>query len=263
MIDVHYHLLYGLDDGPRTLEESLKLAEASVAEGVTHIVATPHANDRYVFNPETNRERLEELQERLSGKLTLGLGCDFHLSYENIQDLGRNSAKYTINGKQYLLVEFPDYGISQNMANIFFEMRLAGVVPIITHPERNATLVANMRRMAEWIAGGCLVQVTAASFTGRFGPRARAAAVDLVRKNWVHLIASDAHNVEHRAPSMRPAYDLLKEEFGESTAERLCVANPKAVFEGLPLGPQPEPEAVYEERLVGRGFWERLFGKQG
>lgn len=261
MIDIHYHLLYGLDDGPQTIEESLQLAEASVAEGVTHIVATPHANERYAFRPDVNRERLEELQARLGNRLKLGLGCDFHLSYDNIQDLARNREKYTINGFQYLLVEFPDYGISENMPRIFFEMRLAGVVPIITHPERNPTLLANMNRMADWVAGGCLVQVTAASLTGRFGERSKQKALDLVSKNYVHLIASDAHNLMGRPPSMRPAYSLLKKLFGKNTADRLCIDNPKAIFEGGPMDPQPEPLALHDADAARKGFWGRLFRK--
>lgn len=261
MIEIHYHLLYGLDDGPATLEDSLALAQASIDEGVTHIVATPHANDRYAFQPEVNRERLAVLQGRLGDKLTLGLGCDFHLSYDNIEDLKKQPAKYAINGGPYVLVEFPDYGISQNMSSIFFEMRLAGVTPIITHPERNPTLKAGPERMMEWVSSGCLVQVTAASLLGRFGRRAQALALDLVAKNWAHLVASDAHSVERRAPSMAPAYALLKEQFGQSTADRLCQENPRAVFYGQGLGAQPEPRGLYEKESKRRGgLLSRILG---
>lgn len=256
MIDVHYHLLYGLDDGPKTIQGSLELARASIAEGVTHIVATPHANERYSFQPELNRERLERLQEQLGQEVTLGLGCDFHLSYENLQDLARSPGKYTINGKQYLLVEFPNYGISRNTSNYFFEMQMAGVVPIITHPERNPSLMADMQQMVEWISRGCLVQVTAASITGRFGSRARDKSLEMLQRNWVHLIASDAHNLEGRPPQMAPAYAMLKEQFGEDAARRLCVENPRAVFNGEQLPPQPEP--VLEQRP--RGLLARIFG---
>ena len=262
VFDIHYHLLFGLDDGPKTIDESLQLAEASIAEGVTHIVATPHANDRYSFQPEVNRERLAMLQERLGDRLTLGLGCDFHLSYENIEDQARNPSKYTINGKQYLLVELSDFGISQNMSSIFFEMRLQGTVPIITHPERNPTLASEQQRMAQWIAEGCLVQVTAASLSGRFGSNAQAMAMTFVKRNWVHLIASDAHNADRRGPSMRRAYELLKDRFGTETADRLCVENPRAVFLGERMPPQPEPEHMTETDQPARGgFWSRLLGK--
>jgi protein-tyrosine phosphatase len=95
MFDIHYHLLYGLDDGPKTIEGSVELAEASIAEGVTHIVCTPHANDTYTFDRELSRQRIEEINDIVGGRLSLGLGCDFHLSPKNIEDLYRDSSKYT------------------------------------------------------------------------------------------------------------------------------------------------------------------------
>lgn len=259
MFDIHYHLLFDVDDGPRTIEESLALAEASLSEGVTHIVATPHANDRFPFRPEVNRQRLAMLNERLAARLTLGLGCDFHLSYENIDDLRANHTKYTINGTRYLLVEFPDFGIPINISDIFYEMMLAGIVPIITHPERNPTILANPHRLAEWIRGGCLVQVTAGSLLGRFGRKPERMTRELIRKNWVHFISSDAHSVKWRFPAMRGAYDLLKSCFDQATADRLCVANPRAVFLGEELPGQPEPSDLFEEdKLLKPGFLRRL-----
>lgn len=255
MIDVHYHLLYGLDDGPKNIQGSLELARASIAEGVTHIVATPHANERYTFRPELNRERLAELQEQLGNDINLGLGCDFHLSYENVQDLARNPGKYTINGHQYLLVEFPNYGISRSTSTHFFEMQVAGLTPILTHPERNPTLMADTQQIAQWISSGCLVQLTAASLVGRFGARARADSMELLRRNWVHLIASDAHNLNGRPPQMASAYDFLNTEFGGELAQRLCIDNPRAIFNGEPLPPQPAP--IFKE--PPRGIFSRLF----
>ncbi len=262
MFDIHYHLLYGVDDGPKTLEESLALAEASIAEGVTHVVCTPHSNDTYRFQPEVNRERLAALEERLDGRLTLGLGCDFHLSYDNIESLYKDRSCFTINGKQYLLVEFPDFGIATNMAATFYEMTAFGVVPIITHPERNPTLQQDPGRMSEWIRLGCLVQVTASSLLGRFGQRAQTVSRDLLRKNWVHIIASDAHSVERRAPALSKAHAALQSEFGQQTADRLCIENPKAIFLGEPLAEQPEPRGVFGDvQPAKKGFFSRFFGR--
>lgn len=259
MFDIHYHLLFDLDDGPRTLEDSLALAEASIKEGVTHIVATPHSNHEFSFRPEVNRERLAVLNDRLGGRLTLGLGCDFHLSYDNLEDLGLDRTKYTINGTQYLLVEFANTSIPATAADILYELQLTGVIPIITHPERNPILVQTPRRLAELIRGGCLVQLTAASLMGRFGRRAKAMSNDLVRKNWAHIIASDAHNIERRPPAMGQAYQMLAGEFGRETADRLCLHNPGAVFRGDPLAPQPDPLDLYEDtRRVRRGFLSRI-----
>src|SRR5580704_1730641 len=98
MIDIHHHLLYGLDDGAKNLEMSIAMAEAAVANGITHVACTPHANYQYTFDPQKNRERLGELQELFKGRLTLGLGCDFHLSFDNLEDQSLNPRKYSLNG---------------------------------------------------------------------------------------------------------------------------------------------------------------------
>lgn len=262
MVEIHYHLLFGVDDGPKTLEDSLALAEASIKDGVTHIVATPHSNDDFDFNPQTNRDRLAELNERLGGRVTLGLGCDFHLSYENLEDLRRDRSKYTINGKQYLLVEFSDASIPAAATEILYGLQLNGLLPIITHPERNPILVHTPRRLTEWIRGGCLVQLTAASLSGRFGRRAKAMCHDLIHKNWVHFIASDAHSIEGRPPALAEAYQIVANDFGKDTAERLCLRNPRAAFYGEQLEPQPEPIDIFEEATSARrGFLKGIFGR--
>jgi protein-tyrosine phosphatase len=260
MIDIHYHLLFGLDDGPETLEASLAMAEASISEGVTHIVCTPHANDRYAYQPELNRERLAVLQDRIGDRVTLGLGCDFHLSYENIEDLNRNRRKYTINGKQFLLVEFPNFGISQNLTETLNQLVTSGTVPIITHPERNPTLVAYPDRLAEWLRCGCLVQITAGSLTGHFGRSAERMSHSLLKKNWVHFIASDAHSMQSRPPAMAPAYERLKVRYGQATADRMCIHNPSAAFFGSKMPSQPEPLGLVDEPNPGVGdFFRRVF----
>ena len=262
MFDVHYHLIFGVDDGPKTIDDSLALAEASIAEGVTHIVATPHANHQYPFQPEINRERLDILNQRLEGRLTLALGCDFHLAYDNIVDLEQHPGRYTLNGKRYLLVEFAEYVIPRSLSEVLFRMRSQGIVPIVTHPERNPVLTADPQRVREWIASGCIVQVTAGSFLGDFGRKAQSMARNLVRKNLVHLVASDAHSMKWRPPAMRKAYNWLRDEFGQLTADRLCIDNPRAVFFGEELPPQPDIDDDYipgEKR--NRGFFARLLGR--
>lgn len=263
MIDVHHHLLYGLDDGSRDLETSLKMAEVAIEDGITHVVCTPHANSEYEFQPEENAARLRCLQQRLGDRLTLGLGCDFHLSYDNIEDALAHPAKYTINGQRYLLVEFPDFGIPKNISSSFYEMAVAGMTPILTHPERNLTLMQKPEKLAEWIRMNCLVQVTAGSLLGKFGKGPQRVARQLLDLSWVHLIATDAHNTTSRPPLMSEAYDFLFDEYGEEVAERLCVRNPHAIFYGEALAEQPEPQEIFEGEGSApkkRGFWS-LFSR--
>jgi protein-tyrosine phosphatase len=257
MIDIHHHLLFGLDDGSKSLEMSIAMAEMAAADGITHIVCTPHASFTYAFNPDANQEKLEELRKHLGDKITLGLGCDFHLSFENIEDALKNKAKYTINGTRYLLVEFADMVIPPRMTQVFYEFLLAGIQPIITHPERNPVIRKTPKRLDEWLQGGCLVQVTASSLTGRFGRAAMAFSQKLLDERKVHFLATDAHNPEWRPPVMKDAFDLVATRYGVATAERLCVTNPRAVFYGEELPPQPEPEE-WPAHTKKQGFWSRL-----
>ncbi len=246
MIDVHHHLLYALDDGSPDLETSLQMAEIAIEDGITHVVCTPHANSEYRFLPEVNAERLACLQRNLGDRLTLGLGCDFHLSYDNIEDALAHTTRYTINGKKYLLVEFPDFGIPQNISTSFYEMSVAGIVPILTHPERNLTLMQKPEKLAEWIRMGCLVQVTAGSLMGHFGKGPQRIAQQLLDWRWIHVLATDAHNTTSRPPVMSEAYHYLARKHGEETAQLLCIHNPRAIFYGEALQEQPTPDNMYE-----------------
>lgn len=266
MIDIHHHLLPGLDDGARDLDTALAMAEMAIADGITHVVCTPHANHHYFFDPERNAALFAELQDaivkRFGDVLTLGLGCDFHLMFDNIEDAQRQPTRYTINGHNYLLVEFPDSAIAPNTAQTFYQLSLSGMIPIVTHPERNPILSRQPERMFEWLQAGALIQVTANSLTGRFGQGAEQSARWLLDHQWVHFLATDAHNTQSRPPRLRLAYDFVAEHYDAATAERLCVKNPRAAFYGEPLKTQPEPAAPKSaERRAGSrpGFFGRLF----
>lgn len=262
MIDIHHHLLYDLDDGPRDLETSCRMVDLAVANGFTHIVCTPHSNDRWAFTPEVNRARLDEIEAYAQGKIVFGLGCDFHLSYDNIQDQFRRPNRYTINGLRYLLVEFPDYGIQQGIGETLYEFIASGVTPIITHPERNLTIQSRPEMMTEWIRNGCIVQVTAGALLGRFGSKAEAAAHWLLKRNWVHFLASDAHNLTSRPPNLGDGHTALVRDYGQEYADRLCIENPRAVFYGKTLPLQPEPLGLYEApEAKQKGIISRIFSR--
>jgi protein-tyrosine phosphatase len=235
LIDIHSHVLYGMDDGARTLEDSLAMLRMAQEHGTTAIVATPHANLQYRFDPELISQRLEEVSHALGGTLEIHRGCDFHLSYDNIQDAIANPRKYTINGGPYLLVEFSDLLIFKNTAEIFARLQEAGMIPIITHPERNALLRQRLDQIATWVEAGALNQVTGQSLMGGFGRRAEEFAKLLLERGLVHFLASDGHDCEHRPPRLDEAYAWVQQHFGESTADTLCRLNPRAVLAGEPL----------------------------
>lgn len=241
MIDIHCHLLPGLDDGPDSLEESLEMAQMAIEDGITHVVATPHANDRFPFLPELIQRRRDELQQRIGDRLALATGCDFHLSFENLEDVRTNPAKYTINQRNYLLVEFASFSIPPSMDDTLHQLQLLGVQPIITHPERNGLLCGNPKRLQGWLERGCYTQVTAQSLLGRFGEAARYWAEAWLDQDRVHFIASDAHSPKSRPPRLREAYQAVAARRGEEVAQALFHDNPLAAFEGRPLPYVPEP----------------------
>ena len=263
MIDIHHHLLSGLDDGARSLDVSLAMAKMAAEDGITHIVCTPHASEQYSYDPALVAAKLAELRHHLSDQkipLVLGSGCDFHISYDNIQEAKAYPSRFSINGLGYLLVELPDYGISQGLTDIFYQLRLSNLTPVLTHPERNATLQRDPRRMIEWMRGGLLVQVTAGSLLGHMGKAAQRMSHQLLADRWVHFLATDAHNVTSRQPKMRDAYELIASKYSPDYAERLCVRNPLAAFLGRPLDPQEEPLGIFED-AAQKNWWQKLFGR--
>jgi protein-tyrosine phosphatase len=235
LVDIHSHVLYGMDDGAQTLEDSIALVKMAAAAGTTDLVGTPHASPMYRFEPELIRERLREVEAATGGVLRLYSGCDFHLSYENIQDALANPRKYTINQNSYLLVEFSDLLIFRNTQDIFARLLEAGMYPIITHPERNGLLRQRINDLAAWSEAGCYLQVTAQSMVGRFGQHAQEFARALLDRRLVHFIASDGHDVERRPPTMDAAFAWLESNYGRPLAEVLCIANPRATLTGDPV----------------------------
>lgn len=260
MIDIHCHILPKLDDGPETIEMACEMAETAIAEGVTHVIGTPHANDTHRFDPALVRSRRDELQARFEGRLTLATGCDFHMSFDNLQNIRTDAARYTLNQKNYLLVEFAAYSIPPSMDQALHELQLAGLRPIITHPERNPLLRAQQDRLFQWLRQGCHVQITANALLGKWGAAALEAAERWLDGGAVHFLASDAHNVTTRPLKLKEAYDLVSKRSGEETASALFVENPLAAFEGRDLpyvpelseefAPQREPQPRKRKR-----FW--------
>jgi protein-tyrosine phosphatase len=240
MVDIHCHILPLLDDGSKSFDESCAMAEMAIEDGVTHVIGTPHASPDHPFVPELIRQRRDELQAQFEGRLKLATGCDFHLSFENLQDIRHHPARYTLNQKSYLLVEFADYSIPPSLDQALHEMQLAGLHPIVTHPERNPLIRAQPERLYKWLRQGCYVQVTAQSLLGKFGSAALEMSQQWLGAGAVHFVASDAHNTTSRPLRLRETYDHLATTRGEEVARALLLDNPLAAFEDRPIPYVPE-----------------------
>jgi len=216
------------------------MCRLAAQKGTTDLVATPHANHRFQYSPETNQRKREELQQIVGPSPRIHSGCDFRLTYDNIEAALSNPAKFTINGGRYLLVEFSDQLISQGTSEAFARMRDAGMTPIITHPERNSLLRTHHSRLLVWVRRGCLIQVTGQSLLGHFGSRARDAAISMVNAGLVHIVASDGHDLEKRPPALADSFAFVSDRWGEPVARRLFLDHPRSVLQGQYIQP-PEP----------------------
>jgi protein-tyrosine phosphatase len=240
MVDIHCHILPELDDGAKSFEEALDMAEMAIEDGITHVVGTPHANSEYRFDLKVVRERRDKLQARLGDRLKLATGCDFHLSVENVQRIRTCPTDFTINQKRYLLVEFADFSIPPAAEEVLHGLQLLGLSIIITHPERNRLIRSQPQRLMRWLKQGCYVQVTAQSLLGKWGESTRKQVEDWLDEKTVHFFASDAHNPGVRPLRLRQAYGVVAERWGESLAQLLFRENPLAAFEGRDLPYEPE-----------------------
>jgi protein-tyrosine phosphatase len=257
MIDIHCHPLPGLDDGAKTLEDAVEMCRMAAADGITHLVATPHCNYEYPFRPELNREKLRELEAAAGERPKLLLGCDFHLSYDNIRQVIADRANFTINGTRYVLAEFSEQFVPEHMDNVFYDLQVAGLIPILTHPERNAVFRRKPEILYHWATRGCPVQVTAQSYTGGFGSEARELSEMWLERNLVHFFASDAHDTKYRPPLLSACYRKLASARGQEEADRLMKQNPEAVIAGRPLPPAPEPVPPLTRKRPWFLFWRR------
>ncbi len=234
MIDVHCHILPGVDDGSKTWDMTLDMCEIARQDGITHIVATPHANRRFPFHRERRAEELQELQGMIPD-IEFSLGCDFHTSYENVTDAERNPSRYTIAGGQYLLVEFSDYQTPMQMADILFRLHSVGLETIITHPERNPVISEYPDLPEHFVGMGAKLQITADALVGNFGRRQKKTCETMLRKGLVSVIASDAHETHRRKPILSAAQKAASRIVGQAAATRLVEHNPQAIVNNEPL----------------------------
>jgi protein-tyrosine phosphatase len=235
MIDIHCHILAEVDDGPSSWEISEEMCRMAVADGTEHIVATPHANRRFHYDRAYLQGAVHQLRQRVGKEPRLSLGCDFRLSAENIKDAVAFPERYVIEGGHYLLAEPNHTDVPMHIDDDLSKLLAAGMIPVITHPERNTVLQATPERVLKWVEMGCVIQVTASALTGGWGETAWHMAQWLLKRNAVHVLASDAHDTTRRPPGLSLARDVVAESWGEQIARALAEDNPRAIVSGKAL----------------------------
>lgn len=232
MIDLHCHILPGIDDGPVDIQTSIEMARIAAGDGIETIVATPHIKDS--LHP------VDELYKRVSD-------LNFHLEKQNIPvkvlpggDVSAmlNSSymkDYVINNSRYILLEFPHSYLPRNNKEILFSLAVQGLCPIITHPERNLAILKKPDLLFDMLHSNVLVQITAGSLTGEFGRNEQACASYLLQKRAVHFIATDGHSTDFRRPVLSAGLKYAAKIVGRKRAEKLVWDNPGAVLKDEPV----------------------------
>jgi protein-tyrosine phosphatase len=238
VIDLHSHVLPGVDDGARTIEDSRELASKAASEGITAIAATPHVRHDYPTTPDRMEAEVTALRRDFSEQgIPVEILHGGEVDLQAMRALSQDDLRrFTIaqNGR-YLLVEFPYRGWPLDLEQTLFDLALSGIAPILAHPERNAAVQADPGRLGPFVERGGLVQITAASLDGRIGRRSRQAAQQLIEAGHAHVLASDAHLPEIREVGLATAAEALDDEL----ARYLTQAAPSAIVAGEAVPPPP------------------------
>jgi protein-tyrosine phosphatase len=229
MIDLHCHILPGIDDGAKNAKESVSMARVAARDGITHIVATPHI--RETLHPVNFLKqyvtKFNKALQKLQVPVEILYGADVYAMFSP-----KEVRRYAINNTQYILIEFPYTHIPANASDILFNYKTQTLIPIIPHPERLPSVIRNPETLFSLLSRDVYVQVTADSLTGNFGEQIKECAVYLLQKGAVHFIASDAHSATARRPVLSEAVKVAEKIVGKEEARMLVEDNPLAVISG-------------------------------
>lgn len=232
MIDIHCHLLPGIDDGARNLEESLSMARMAVADGITHAIMTPHIHpgrwENTAAGIASETEGFRRALAREGVPLAIGFAAEVRLSDEIFQQLERDEIPFLgeFEGFKIMLLEFPHSHIIPGSEKLVDWLLRNGIRPLLAHPERNKEMMAAPARLKSFLEQGCLAQVTSGSLIGRFGEKAQRAALYFLEHNQIDIVASDAHNLSARTPAIAEAMAMISGIAGEERARKLVTETP-------------------------------------
>jgi len=242
MIDLHTHLLPDWDDGAENWDEMMRMAEIASKDGVKKIVLTPHIFrlSKYKDDFGVLKERMNELRDRADEfPVEFYMGAEVFVHHEMVESIKKNNL--TINGSDYVFVEFPAENVTAGVKDLFYRMMLEGLIPIISHPERNVVFAERPDLLYELVEMGCLAQVTTMSLTGKFGRQTKRAARIFLENNLVHIIASDAHDPHNRPPILSKGVKAAARIVGDDKARAMVTEIPQAVLDNECVPDYGEP----------------------
>jgi protein-tyrosine phosphatase len=252
MIDIHSHILPGVDDGAQTIDDAITMARAAVKEGITTIIATPHHKNGSYDNPKqsiiTRAAQLNDIMKQHDIPLTVLPGQEVRIHGDLLKNLEANEIM-TLAETSYLFIEFPADHVPRYAEQLLFDLQLKGMIPIIVHPERNAEIIEHPERLYQLVKRGALAQLTASSVSGHFGKKIKKFSLQLMEANLAHFIASDAHNTTTRPFRMREAYDVINKEFGMN-AVYFFQENAELLIRGQAVY-REEPERIKKKKFLG------------
>lgn len=235
MIDLHCHLLPGVDDGSKSLEISLRMAQEAVENGITHALLTPHhMNGVYVNHKADVLRMTSDFQSALDEheiELTVFPGQEVRINGELLDALNNDDILFADEDNQYLMLEFPDDDVPTYTMDMIFQLQQRGIIPVVVHPERNTKIMRHPELLYEMLEKGCLSQITASSYVGTFGEKVETFSQQLIAANQGYVFASDAHNLPGRKYEMRQAFEKLRKEFSDEVAQKYD-ENAKAIING-------------------------------
>lgn len=224
MVDLHCHLLPGIDDGSKSMEVSLRLAREATENGVTHALLTPHhMNGHYVNHKQDVIWKTAEFQEQIKKHgipLTVFPGQEVRINGNLLAALDKDDILFADTSNKYLMLEFPDDDVPYYTNQMIFDLQQRGIVPVIVHPERNTKIMANPDLIYKLLKKGCLSQITASSYVGTFGKKVENFSRQLIEAGQCYVFASDAHDLPKRKYEMQQAFEKLQQEFGIDLAEQ-------------------------------------------
>jgi protein-tyrosine phosphatase len=234
LIDLHFHCLPNIDDGPRSWQESIALCKEAEKQGTTTIVATPHVlRDPWLNEHAIDRDELIiKLNDFLGGTPKVLPGCEYYFSADAVElwEQGSRGPLTGLNRSKYLLMEFPATTIPLQAESVVHELSLLDVIPVIAHPERNLVFAENPDKLERLIQLGAIAQVTAGSITGSFGKQAQSATEEFFKRGLIHLVASDAHSPTRRPPQLAEAREKVRTTWGQDPETLFFETIPTAII---------------------------------